>query len=109
MKSEVIEKILSVEDEALKIRERGEEEAHRIVLEAQSQAASLVKNALSEERARGDEAVAASSAVLDEKLRRLAEQTEKLDSAPSEVDPAIVEKAASLIVDLVCKTDFEEA
>ena len=77
MKSEVIDKILSVEENAQTIRDEAEEKARNIVLDAQSESARIVKEALAEERKRGDELVADASRLLDEKLRKIDEEMKK--------------------------------
>ena len=94
MRSEVIDRILSVEDEAEKIKAKAEEEARSIVLDAQS------------ERRRADETVSQASGMLDAQLRELEEKTRQLTAKPAEVDMDKAQEAARRIVRLVCSVPF---
>ena len=106
MKSEVIDKILSVEENAQTIRDEAEEKARNIVLDAQSESARIVKEALAEERKRGDELVADASRLLDEKLRKIDEEMKALESCEIDVDRDSVIRARDKIVSLVCSTSL---
>ena len=106
MRSEVIDRILSVEDEAEAIKAKAEEEAQRIVLDAQSEASAIVKEALDAERRRSDELVSQANALLDEELRELEEKTRSLEARSVEVDQNAAAAAAARIVSLVCSVPF---
>lgn len=102
MRSEVIDKILSVEDQAETIRNKGEEDARQMVLDAQSEAAKIVKSALEEERRRGDEVVSQASSVLDVKLDEIERKSQLVSSSDAVVDPESVRIATERIARLVC-------
>ena len=106
MKSEVIDKILSIEENAQTIRDEAEEKARNIVLDAQSESARIVKEAIAEERKRGDELVADASRLLDEKLRKIDEEMKARESCEIDVDRDSVISARDKIVSLVCSTSL---
>ncbi len=106
MRSEVIDRILSVEDEAEKIKAKAEEEARSIVLDAQSEASRRIKEASDAERRRADETVSQASGMLDAQLRELEEKTRQLTAKPAEVDMDKAQEAARRIVRLVCSVPF---
>ena len=109
MRSEVIDRILSVEDEAQKIRKQADDEARAIVLDAQSKATLVVKEGLEAERRRGDEVVEEANRALDEKLGQLDEKLRQLSGTIVEVDGDVVEEASRRIVELVTSVRlFEE-
>ena len=101
MRSEVIDRILSVEDEAQAIRKQADDEARTMVLDAQTKAAGIAKEELEAERRRADGIVEQASRALDEKLRELDEKSGQLMQATVEVDTSAVEEASRRIVDLV--------
>lgn len=102
MRSEIIDKILTVEDQAQAIRDKAEEDARKIVLNSQEEAARIVKSALEEERKRGDEVVSQATLVLDSKLRDIEEKSSALAKTQVQVDAQAVETARDRIVRLIC-------
>lgn len=102
MKSEVIEKILSVESQAEEIVRKADDEARKLVSDAQSESARIVSDALDEERRRGDEVVREATAVLDVRLSEIEKKTEQVQNTEAEIDPDAAADAARKIVSLVC-------
>lgn len=107
MRSEVIDRILSVEDEADSIIKEAEERSQKIVLDAQGEASAIVKKAVEEERRRSDALVADATRVMEERVRALEERGEGLSKSSSPlVDKASVDEAVRRIVSLIVSTDL---
>lgn len=107
MRSEVIDRILSVEDEADSIIKEAEERSQKIVLDAQGEASAIVKKAVDEERRRSDALVADATRVMEERVRTLEEKGAGLSASGSPlVDKASVDEAVRRIVSLIVSTDL---
>ena len=107
MRSEVIDRILSVEDEADSIIKEAEERSQKIVLDAQGEASAIVKKAVDEERRRSDALVADATRVMEERVRALEEKGAGLSASRSPlVDKASVDEAVRRIVSLIVSTDL---
>ena len=107
MRSEVIDRILSVEDEADSIIKEAEERSQKIVLDAQGEASAIVKKAVDEERRRSDALVADATRVMEERVRALEEKGAGLSASGSPlVDKASVDEAVRRIVSLIVSTDL---
>lgn len=101
MRSEVIDKILQVEDQAQAIRDKAEEDASSIVLEAQSEAARIVKESQENERRHSDQLVNDQTALTQEKIRAIEKESDALSKMQISVDEALVDEAADRILCLV--------
>ena len=101
MRSEVIDKILQVEDQAQAIRDKAEEDASSIVLEAQSEAARNVKESQENERRHSDQLVNDQTALTQEKIRAIEKESDALSKMQISVDEALVDEAADRILRLV--------
>lgn len=104
MKSDVIDSILNVEDEAQRIVALAKEEAGKIVSDAQAEAAGLLKAASKEERAESEALVAAAQAELDAKLASYDQRSRLVTEKDAEVDPESVRSAAGKIFRAICST-----
>lgn len=103
MQTEIINKVLSVEDRAQKIIRDSERNARDIVTDAQATANEMVRSSLKAERERQNTVIAQAQADADAEL---AEYEASFDTG-SHLAPAVVDKVANLIVDTVLLTDFD--
>ena len=104
MQTEIINKVLSVEDRAQKIIRDSERSARDIVTEAQAKANEMVRSSLKAERERQNAVIAQAQGDAD---AQLAEYEASLAGA-QRLDPDLLDKVATLIVEKVCMTDFDE-
>jgi len=104
VQTEIINKVLSVEDRAQKIIRDSERSARDIVTEAQAKANEIVRSSLKAERERHNAVIARAQ---DDADAQLAEYEASLAGA-QRLDPDLLDKVASLIVEKVCMTDFDE-
>lgn len=104
MQTEIINKVLSVEDRAQKIIRDSERNARDIVTDAQATANEMVRSSLKAERERQNTVIAQAQADADAEL---AEYEASLAGGKG-LDPDILDKVANLIVDKVTLTDFDE-
>ncbi len=106
MQSEVIDDILSVEDQAAKIIEDAEKKAKETVSEAHDKAAKIIAEAVDEVRANGKAEVEGAEELLSKHLGEYEEERVRIESSENYVDPQVLDRAASRIVDRICRTDY---
>ncbi|MBR1918545.1 MAG: hypothetical protein IJ831_02865 [Spirochaetales bacterium] len=109
MQSEVIEQILQAEKRAEEIVSASDSEARRLILDAQSRAAEMVRRAEKEKKAENERILSkaqeeSSSRIAEYRRRELA----KLEESASSTSPRI-ERASDEALDLVCRVDLLEA
>ena len=105
MQSEVIDDILSVEDEAAKIIADAEKKARDMVSEAHERASGIIAEEVGKVRESGKAAVASAEELLSKHLEEYEEERKRIESSENTVDPAVLESAASRIVERICRTD----
>jgi V/A-type H+-transporting ATPase subunit G/H len=104
VQTEIINKVLCVEDRAQKIIRDSERNARDIVADAQATANEMVRSSLKTERERQNTVIAQAQADADAEL---AEYEASL-AGGKELAPDVLDKVANLIVDKVSLTDFDE-
>ncbi|MCK9547245.1 MAG: hypothetical protein RBS49_02195 [Sphaerochaeta sp.] len=104
MQTEIINKVLSVEDRAQKIIRDSERSARDIVTDAQAKANEMVRSSLKAERERQNAVVAQAQADADAQLA----EYEASIAGGQRLDPDLLDKVAALIVERVSVTDFDE-
>lgn len=109
MQSEVIDDILSVEDQAAKIIEDAEKKAKENISAAHDRAAKIISDALDAVRERGKADVESAEALLEKHLAEYEEERERIENEENAVDPEVLERAVSRIVDRICNTSFLES
>ncbi len=108
MQSEVIDDILSVEDEAAKIIEDAQKKARDTVSDAHDRAARIIADAVEAVREEGKADVERAEEVLKNKLDEYEAERERIQNEASVVDRSVLEAAASRIVERICRTDLSE-
>jgi hypothetical protein len=104
VQTEIINKVLSVEDRAQKIIRDSERSARDIVTDAQAKANEMVRSSLKAERERQNAVVAQAQADADAQLA----EYEASIAGGQRLDPDLLDKVAALIVERVSVTDFDE-
>ena len=108
MQSEVIDDILSVEDEAARIIDEAEKKAREMISEAHDKAAKLISDAVEAEREKGKADVEAAEALLEQHLEQYEEERRRIESEEDHVDPSVLDRSASRIVVRICRTGRSE-
>ena len=106
MQSEVIDDILSVEDQAAAIITDAENKAKEMVSQAHEKAAKIIAEKVDAVRAQGKADVESAEAILQQHLAEYEEERERIESTDNSVDPGVLERAASRIVDRICRTEY---
>ena len=106
MQSEVIDDILSVEDQAAAIIIGAENKAKEMVSQAHEKAAKIIAEKVDAVRAQGKADVESAEAILQQHLAEYEEERERIESTDNSVDPGVLERAASRIVDRICRTEY---
>ena len=105
MQSEVIDDILSVEDEAARIIENAQKKARETVSQAHDRAAAIIAKAVDSVREAGKADVAAAEELLRSHLKEYEEERERLLNEACTVDPSVLDRAAGRIVERICSID----
>ena len=95
MQSEVIDDILSVEDQAAKIVEDAEKKAKETISEAHDEAQKIISEAVERVRENGKAEVDGAE---------YEEERVKIEESSSSVSPDVLEKAVTRIVERICRT-----
>ncbi len=109
MQSEVIDGILTVEDEAAKRIADAEKKARDEVSQAHDQAAKIIADALDEVRERGNADVESAEALLQQHLQQYEEERSRIEAESNSVDPDVLDRAATRIVDRLLHVDSMES
>ena len=104
MQSEVIDDILSVEDQAARIVEEAEKRAKDIISEAHDEAQKIISEAVENVRENGKAEVDGAEELLEKHLAEYEEEREKIESSASSVSPDVLDNAAGRIVERICRT-----
>ncbi len=106
MQSEVIDDILSVEDQAAKIVDEAEEKAKETISQAHDKAAKIIADRVEAVRRSGKADVDSAEALLQQHLAEYEEERERIESSENTIDPDVLERAVSRIVDRICRTEY---
>ncbi len=105
MQSEVIDDILTVEDRAAKIIEDAEKTARENISQAHDKAAKIIAEAVDAVRERGKAEVDSAEALLSKHLEEYEEERARIENSENAVDPNVLERAVSRIIDRICTTE----
>ena len=106
MQSEVIDDILSVEDQAAKIVDDAEKKARENISQAHDKAAKIISESVEAVRESGKADVDSAEKLLQEHLAQYEEERERIESSENSVAPQVLERAVSRIVDRICRTEY---
>ena len=105
MQSEVIDDILSREDQAAKIIEDDEKKARENISNAHDKAAKIISEAVDAVREQGKADVAAAEELLSKHLDEYEAERARIESSENAVNPDVLERAVSRIISRICATD----
>ncbi|MCH3916814.1 MAG: hypothetical protein LKE40_05000 [Spirochaetia bacterium] len=100
MQSEIINEILSVEDDADKIVDDAQKKASGIVSDAEAKAAALVKDALKKEREKNQ---AALKILMNDNAEKLAAYQKELEKQIVD-EPDLINKLSGELADKICNS-----